>query len=108
MSGQGIANDRIETRRFVHLRYDGSDTALEVPYGAVEDMVEGYERAYRSRFGFVMPGKKVIAATISVETIGLTFDLESAPHAAPDESLAPQTTVDAYMGGGGQGTCLPA
>ena len=35
VSGQGIANDRIETRRFVHLRYDGSDTALEVPYGAV-------------------------------------------------------------------------
>ena len=34
VSGQGITDDRIETRRFVHLRYDGSDTALEVPYGA--------------------------------------------------------------------------
>ena len=99
VSGQGITDDRIETRRFVHLRYDGSDTALEVPYGAVDGMVEAYERAYRSRFGFVMPGKKVIAATISVETIGLTFDLESAPHVTADESFAPQTTVDAYMGG---------
>ena len=99
VSGQGITDDRIETRRFVHLRYDGSDTALEVPYGAVDGMVEAYERAYRSRFGFVMPGKKVIAATISVETIGLTFDLESAPHVTADESFVPQTTVDAYMGG---------
>ena len=97
--GQGITDDRIETRRFVHLRYDGSDTALEVPYGAVDGMVEAYERAYRSRFGFVMPGKKVIAATISVETIGLTFDLESAPHMVADDEFAPQTTVDAYMGG---------
>ena len=99
VSGQRITDDRIETRRFVHLRYDGSDTALEVPYGAVDGMVEAYERAYRSRFGFVMPGKKVIAATISVETIGLTFDLESAPHVTADESFVPQTTVDAYMGG---------
>ncbi|MEC8105585.1 MAG: hydantoinase/oxoprolinase family protein, partial [Pseudomonadota bacterium] len=99
VSGQGITDDRIETRRFVHLRYDGSDTSLEVPYGAVDGMVEAYERAYRSRFGFVMPGKKVIAATISVETIGLTFDLESAPHMVADDDFAPQTTVDAYMGG---------
>ena len=99
VSGQGIADERIETRRFVHLRYDGSDTALEVPYGAVDGMVDSYERAYRARFGFTMPGKKVIAATISVETIGLTFDLESAPHAAGDDGFAPQTTVDAYMGG---------
>ncbi|MEC7494487.1 MAG: hydantoinase/oxoprolinase family protein, partial [Pseudomonadota bacterium] len=99
VSGQGITDDRIETRRFVHLRYDGSDTALEVPYGAVDGMVEAYERAYRSRFGFVMPGKKVIAATISVETIGLTFDLESAPHMVADDDFAPQKTVDAYMGG---------
>ncbi|MEC7983404.1 MAG: hydantoinase B/oxoprolinase family protein, partial [Pseudomonadota bacterium] len=99
VSGQGITDDRIETRRFVHLRYDGSDTALEVPYGAVDGMVEAYERAYRSRFGFVMPGKKVIAATISVETIGLTFDLESAPHMVADDDFAPQTTVDAYMRG---------
>ena len=38
--------ERIETRRFVHLRYDGSDTALEVPFGAVDGMVEAYERAY--------------------------------------------------------------
>ena len=31
VEAQGIGDDRMETRRYVHLRYDGSDTALEVP-----------------------------------------------------------------------------
>ena len=50
-------------------------------------------------FRFRDAGKEGHRGDNFVETIGLTFDLESAPHAAPDESLAPQTTVDAYMGG---------
>ena len=99
VAGQGIAADRTETARYVHLRYDGSDTSLEVPYGGVDEMEEAYERAYRARFGFVMPGKKVIAATISVETVGLTFDPESAQHVATSDDAAAQTTVEAYMGG---------
>ncbi|MEX0502600.1 hydantoinase B/oxoprolinase family protein [Alphaproteobacteria bacterium LSUCC0719] len=99
VAGQGISGDRTETRRYVHLRYDGSDTSLEVPYGPVDGMAAAYERAYRARFGFVMPGKKVIAATISVETIGLTFDLESTPHAAVGDAAGPQAMVEAYMGG---------
>ena len=99
VAGQGIAADRTETRRYVHLRYDGSDTALVVPYGAVNEMEAAYERAYRSRFGFIMPGKKVIAATISVETIGLTFDLETAPHVAAHDDDGAPIRVEAYMGG---------
>ncbi|MGC6452680.1 MAG: hydantoinase B/oxoprolinase family protein [Candidatus Puniceispirillaceae bacterium] len=99
VAAQGIAKDRAETRRYVHLRYDGSDTALEVPYGPVDGMVEAYERAYRSRFGFTMSGKAVIAATISVEAIGLTFDLETSPHVGAEGGFAPLATVDAYMGG---------
>ena len=99
VEAQGIGDDRMETRRYVHLRYDGSDTALEVPYGSVDEMVEAYKAAYRSRFGFIMPGKGVIAATISVEAIGLTFDVEAATHVAASDSFAPLATVDAYMGG---------
>jgi 5-oxoprolinase (ATP-hydrolysing) len=99
VAGQGIADNRTETRRYVHLRYDGSDTALEVPYGPVDRMATDYEGSYRSRFGFIMPGKKVIAATISVETIGLTFDLETAPHIAKTDADGPQIMVEAYMGG---------
>ena len=99
VAAQGIGGDRTETRRFVHLRYDGSDTALEVPYGPVNEMVAAYERVYRSRFGFTMPGKSVVAATISVETIGHTFDVEAMPHDHAVDGLTPRAHVAAYMGG---------
>ena len=99
VEAQGIGDDRMETRRYVHLRYDGSDTALEVPYGPVDEMVEAYQTAYRTRFGFIMPGKGVIAATISVEAIGLTFDVEAGTQVGACDSFMPLATVDAYMGG---------
>ena len=99
VAAQGIGSDRTETRRFVHLRYDGSDTALEVPYGPVNEMVAAYERVYRTRFGFTMPGKSVIAATISVETIGHTFDVEAMPHDHAADKLSPRAYVETYMGG---------
>ena len=96
--GQKIAPEQIEIKRFLHLRYDGSDTSLEVPFGPVPEMVSAYEAAYRARFGFVMPGKGVIAATISVEAIGHTFDLESETLAVSGEA-APISSAEAYMGG---------
>ncbi len=95
---QKIAPEKIEIKRFVHLRYDGSDTSLEVQFGPVPEMVSAYEAAYRARFGFVMPGKGVIAATISVEAIGHTFDLESETLAVSGEA-APISSAEAYMGG---------
>ena len=98
--GQGIAEDKIEMLRFVHLRYDGSDTSLQVPYGSVEDMIAAYESSYRARFGFLMPGKGVVAATISVEAIGHTFDLEATMIENRGEDLSSVSTIEAYMGGG--------
>ena len=93
---QNIAPAQIEIKHFVHLRYDGSDTSLEVEFGSVQEMVSAYEAAYRARFGFVMPGKGVIAATISVEAIGHTFDLVNSQLSATGEA-APVSSVKAFM-----------
>jgi 5-oxoprolinase (ATP-hydrolysing) len=96
---QNIADERMDTNWFVHLRYDGSDTALEVPYGDIASMTAAYESAYRSRFGFLMSGKPLIAATISVEAIGHTFDLPSISQQISTDDPQPVDIVDAYMGG---------
>ncbi|MGB2107155.1 MAG: hydantoinase B/oxoprolinase family protein [Candidatus Puniceispirillum sp.] len=96
---QNIADERMDTNWFVHLRYDGSDTALEVPYGDIASMTAAYEAAYRSRFGFLMSGKPLIAATISVEAIGHTFDLPSISQQISTDEPQPVDIVDAYMGG---------
>jgi len=67
---QEVSGDRIRVARRVHLRYEGTDTALIVPLGTLKDMVDAFEAAYRRQFSFLMPGKPLIAEAVSVEAIG--------------------------------------
>ena len=94
---QDIAADRIETHLFVHVRYDGSDTALPVPFGSLAEMQSAYDAAYQSRFGFLMPGKGLVAAMVSVESIGHTFQLDSAQISAASTAPQADDVITAYM-----------
>jgi 5-oxoprolinase (ATP-hydrolysing) len=57
----------IQVTRRVHLRYEGTDTPLQVAYGSAEQMTEAFERAYRARFSFLMEDKRIIVEAVSVE-----------------------------------------
>jgi len=59
---------RAEVR--VHIKYRGSDTALEVDHGSLEELTQGFEAAYRRRFAFTMPGVPLIVESVAVELIG--------------------------------------
>ncbi|MDB5848409.1 MAG: 5-oxoprolinase [Rhodoferax sp.] len=59
----------IRTHRRVHVRYDGSDTALVVAFGSVAQMRAGFEEAYRQRFAFLMQGKSLVVEAVSVESV---------------------------------------
>jgi len=53
----------------VHVRYEGSDSALVVPFGDLAAISSGFESAYRQRFAFLMQGKGMIVEAVSVEAI---------------------------------------
>ncbi|MFO1413010.1 MAG: hydantoinase B/oxoprolinase family protein [Burkholderiales bacterium] len=67
---QGIAPDRIECRSTLHVKYEGTDTTLELPLRPLPDMVADFERRYRQQYGFLMPGKPLVVEAIAVEAIG--------------------------------------
>ncbi|HET6264045.1 MAG TPA: hydantoinase/oxoprolinase family protein, partial [Usitatibacter sp.] len=75
---QGALVERIDKR--VHLKYEGTDTALAVPLGASEAMRAEFERLYRSRFSFLMPDRALIAEAVSVEAVGKA---DAAPNVVP-------------------------
>ncbi len=80
--------DRIELRQRVHLRYEGTDSALVVPWGEQAQLVAGFEAAYRQRFAFLMQGKALVVEAVSVEAV--------LPGDAPEEAvlaLHPQRDV---------------
>jgi 5-oxoprolinase (ATP-hydrolysing) len=70
---------RIELRQRVHLRYEGTDSALVVPWGDQAQLVAGFEAAYRQRFAFLMQGKALVAEAVSVEAV--------LPGDAPEEAV---------------------
>ncbi len=70
VAGQGVPAGRITAVHRVHLRYDGTDTALLVPAGTPEVMRKAFEEAYRQRFSFLMPDKPITVEAVSVEVVG--------------------------------------
>ena len=66
---QQALGDSIELHERVHVRYEGSDSALMVPMGSLLEITQGFEAAYRQRFAFLMAGKALIVEAVSVEAI---------------------------------------
>jgi len=67
---QGVPRAAIKTRTNLHLRYAGSDTALEVKPSSAAAMRRAFEKAHKARFGFIDPAKAIVIEVASVEAIG--------------------------------------
>lgn len=67
--GQGVAADEIETLPRVHLRYDGTDTAIAVPMDTLTTMADAFASAHRAQFGFTFD-KPLIIEALEMEAVG--------------------------------------
>ncbi len=68
---QHVLDADIAVQRGLHLKYRGTDTALEVPYSATLAQARAdFEAAYRLRYSFLMPGRDLVVETISVVASG--------------------------------------
>ncbi len=70
LRGQGIADADMRCEPRAHLRYDGTDTPIAVPFGAISAMIADFESAHKKQFGFVFEDKPIVAEAIEVESIG--------------------------------------
>ena len=70
MQAQGVDEKDISIVHKLHIRYDGTDTALLVDYGGLEATGTRFESAHRKRFGFIHADRSLIVEAASVEVIG--------------------------------------
>ncbi len=77
LTDQGVAPGRIRLVRRIHVRYQGTDTALVVsfenvaqPMLALAAIRSQFEEGYRQRFAFLMPEKPLVIEAVSVEAVG--------------------------------------
>jgi 5-oxoprolinase (ATP-hydrolysing) len=66
---QGEPADGLRAERSVHLKYEGTDTALAVPQADAAAMAAAFERAYRQRFAFLLTGRPLVVESVSVEVV---------------------------------------
>jgi len=101
VSHQGVPQKHIVLRQRVHLRYEGTDTALIVDFGNLEAMVGAFESAYRTRFSFLMAGRELVVEAVSVEATGQTEAVPERPraHAPRAGAIRAETTVRMFSAG---------
>lgn len=105
---QGVAPDRIKVVRTVHLRYQGTDTAIPVVFGPRARMVQSFEGLHKQRFSFLMPDRGLVAGTVAVEAVGggtvSVDDIADGP--VRSTALRAVETVDFYTAGQWQRAAL--
>src|SRR5687768_14049110 len=88
LKAQGAALEHIEKR--VHLKYEGTDTALAVPLDSVAAMRAEFERLYGARFSFLMPDRALVVETVSVEVVAKSDAVtpDAVPLSLPRQSVS--------------------
>jgi 5-oxoprolinase (ATP-hydrolysing) len=104
LAAQGEPPGRLRAQRRVHLKYEGTDTAIEVAEGERDAMLAAFEAAYRQRFAFLLGGRALVVESVSVEVVSPHDD---APR--PSAGDAPSTgQADASGQGARAGATLAA
>jgi 5-oxoprolinase (ATP-hydrolysing) len=94
---QGIAAERIQLVRTLHLKYEGTDTTLQVPAGGFAETTARFDASYRVRYGFLMPGKRLVVEAVGVEAIGTGYAAGEAEPAFPARAGAVLPTAHHAM-----------
>ena len=90
----------VQVHKRVHVKYEGTDTALVVPFADLATIEAAFEKAYKQRFAFLMQGKAFVVEAVSVEAvIGGDASAEKR-HALHEPRAVPsRETVKMFSGG---------
>src|SRR5262245_32630079 len=104
LAAQGVAPAAIRAERRAHVKYQGTDTAIEVAFGSRQELRQRFESAYRQRFTFTVPDAPLVVESVSVELIAAPPVAAAAEPPQPDaenDGLPPRPAawVHAFMAG---------
>ncbi|MBT5072774.1 MAG: 5-oxoprolinase [Kordiimonadaceae bacterium] len=68
LKSQNIAKINFHTK--LHIKYNGSDSTLEIDIESASEMTQQFEKLHQRQFGFISPDKELIVEKIHVEAYG--------------------------------------
>ncbi len=98
---QGAKRESIHVRQHVHLRYEGTEAALPVELGPMDQLVAGFTAAHRARFGFATPERPLVAEAVAVEATA-PGEPVTEPTLAAREGAGPEPLDQVLLWTGGQ------
>ncbi len=92
LSEQGLAHGTVELRTKLHLRYAGTDTALDIAFdGDLAAVRDAFEAMHKAQFGFITPDKPVTVEAVEIEGWERTAGRETG---ATGEAAAREAATD--------------
>ena len=105
VEAQGVAEAAIRVIQTLHLKVQGTDTTLPIPFGPLGEMTTAFQAAHRSRFGFDPGAAPLVIESLEAEAIGAAADLSEAavPEATrPEEAYPTECLAPVWLHGGWQ------
>ena len=103
IAGQGAPEDTIAWAPVLHIRYDGTDTALPVDFAAHATVAKAraaFEAAHKAQFGFVYDDKPMVIETVEVQgRDGRDAGRDEAGRPVTEADVAPRETRRAFFEG---------
>ncbi len=97
VTAQGFTSKQLHVAKTLALKYDGTDTTIELPLQAntvSDSLVKAFETTYRQRYGFLMPGRALVVEAIAAEAIAQTLAGPEFRLDLPARSMALQSRAE--------------
>ncbi|WP_341214162.1 hydantoinase B/oxoprolinase family protein [uncultured Limimaricola sp.] len=99
LAGQGVSGETYATR--LHLRYTGTDTALQVGYeGDMASARTAFEAAHEAQFGFLSPERGLVIEAVEVEGTEPAHAVAETGTSMPERGRAEADEMTRFFSGG--------
>jgi len=69
---QGVPEGHVRTERRLFVKYQGTDTPLELGYAAPDQLAAAFALRHEREFGYLSPGTPLVVESLLVEAVGQT------------------------------------
>ncbi len=99
LESQKVDVGDVRHHRRLHIRFEGTDTSLPVPFGALTSVLADFRKAHQARFGFLPESKAMILEAVELESVGPGADPEEPEYALTEGAPQPRGQTRMFVSG---------
>ncbi|MGV7220081.1 MAG: hydantoinase B/oxoprolinase family protein [Nitrospinales bacterium] len=97
LAQQGVKVEDINVKRYMNLRYEGTDTNRMISEPADKNFIREFEYVYKREFGFQLSDRDIVVDDLRIRAIGKTEPLKEKPITRKPEKTQPIHITKCYF-----------